>query len=339
MKIKTEMNKRKLSKLGLEVSALGIGCMGMTSGYGPPLGKCEAIYLIRTAFDHGITFFDTDGFYGPCENETLLGEALSPMRDEVVIASKFGLRYSQSKTQRPVIDIRPREIKKAAEASLKRLKVEAIDLFYQHRIDPRVPIEDVAGTVRELITEGKVRHFGLSEADVGTIHRAHVVQPLTAVQSEYSLWWREPEEELLPVLEELGIGFVPSSPLGMGFLAGKINENTTFHENDLRGHFPRFTSEAMKANRKLIDALKQIAWKKEATPAQIALAWLLAQGPMIVPMPGIHNLYHLAENIKAVEVLFTMEELLDIDHAVSKIKIRGDRYSRSFARMMGHKID
>ena len=315
------MQKRKLGKSGLEVSALGLGCMGMSFGYGPPADKQEMISLIRTAVERGITFFDTAEVYGPFTNEELVGEALAPLRDQVVIATKFGFdtRVDPRGTKgAPVLNSRPEHIKEVAEASLKRLRIDVIDLFYQHRVDPDVPIEDVAGAVKDLIREGKVKHFGLSEAGVQTIRRAHAVQPVTAVQSEYSLWWRRPEEEVLPTLEELGIGFVPYSPLGKGFLTGKIDENTTFDSTDFRNILPRFTPEARKANQALVDLLGQIAARKKATPAQIALAWLLAQKPWIVPIPGTTKLQRLDENIGAVAVELTSDDLREIDSAAAQ---------------------
>ena len=315
------MQKRKLGKSGLEVSAIGLGCMGMSFSYGPPADKQEMISLIRTAVERGVTFFDTAEVYGPLTNEELVGEALAPFRGKVVIATKFGFRPSREGEARwSALDSRPDHIKKVAEASLKRLKVDAIDLFYQHRVDPDVPIEDVAGAVKDLIQEGKVRHFGLSEAGMQTLRRAHAVQPVTALQSEYSLWWRKPEPEVLPTCEELGIGFVPFSPLGKGFLTGKIDENTTFDKSDFRNIVPRFTPEARKANQALVDLLRQIADRKNATPAQIALAWLLAQKPWIVPIPGTTKLNRLEENIGTVSIQLTPEDLRDIDAAASKIK-------------------
>ena len=330
------MEKRKLGKSNLEVSALGLGCMGMSFGYGPPADKQEMILLIRTAVERGVTFFDTAEVYGPFTNEELVGEALAPFRGQVVIATKFGFKPGPDDTSRwSALDSRPEHIKEVAEASLKRLKVETIDLFYQHRVDPNVPIEDVAGSVKDLIQEGKVKQFGLSEAGVQTIRRAHAVQPVTAVQSEYSLWWRRPEEELLPTLEELGVGFVPFSPLGKGFLTGKINENTTFDSGDFRNIVPRFTPEARKANQALVDLLSTIAERKKATLAQIALAWLLAQKPWIVPIPGTTKLARLEENIGAVRVELTPDDLREIDSASSKITIRGARYPEQLERMTG----
>jgi aryl-alcohol dehydrogenase-like predicted oxidoreductase len=328
------MQKRKLGKSGLEVSALGLGCMGMSYGYGPAADKREMISLIRTAVERGITFFDTAEAYGPFANEELVGEALAPFRDLVVIATKFGLKFGPQGEQTGV-DSRPEHIKQVAEDSLKRLRSEAIDLFYQHRVDPDVPIEDVAGAVQDLIREGKVKHFGLSEAGVRTIRRAHAVQPVTALQSEYSLWWRRPEEEVLPALEELGIGFVPFSPLGRGFLTGKIDENTTFDKSDFRNIVPRFTPEARKANAALVDLLRQTAERKKAAPAQIALAWLLARKPWIVPIPGTTKPHRLEENIGAVAVELTANDLREIERAASKITIEGARYPESLEKRTG----
>jgi aryl-alcohol dehydrogenase-like predicted oxidoreductase len=325
------MQKRKLGKSGLEVSALGLGCMGMTAGYGPPADKQEMISLIRSAVERGVTFFDTAEAYGPFANEELVGEALAPFRGQVVIATKFGFDVHAF----PGLNSRPEHIKKVAEASLKRLKVDAIDLFYQHRVDPDVPIEDVAGAVRDLIQEGKVKHFGLSEAGVQTIRRAHAVQPVTALQSEYSLWTRGPEAEELPILQELGIGFVPFSPLGKGFLTGKINESTTFDSDDRRNTLPRFTPEARKANQALVDLLREIAKRKKATPAQIALAWLLAQKPWIVPIPGTRKLERLDENLGAAAVELTSGDLREIDTAASKIKVQGARLPEGLLEMTG----
>lgn len=332
------MKKRQLGKSGLEVSAIGLGCMGMSFGYGPAKDKKEMITLIRTAVERGVTFFDTAEIYGPFTNEELVGEALAPLRDRVVIATKFGFDTSVDPTKTkggPVLNSRPGHIKQVAEASLKRLRVEAIDLFYQHRVDPDVPIEDVAGAVKDLIREGKVKHFGLSEPGVQTIHRAHAVQPVTAVQSEYSLWWRRPEKELLGTLEALGIGLVPYSPLGKGFLTGKIDENTTFDSSDFRNIVPRFTPEARKANQALVDLLGTIASEKKATPAQIALAWLLAQKPWIVPIPGTTKPHRLEENIKAAEIELTPEDLREIDNAASKITIQGARYPEKLEKLTG----
>jgi len=332
------MQKRKLGKSGLEVSALGLGCMGMSFGYGPAADKQEMISLTRAAVERGITFFDTAEVYGPFTNEELVGEALAPFRGQVVIATKFGFdtRVDPRGTQgAPALNSRPEHIKQAAEGSLKRLKVDAIDLFYQHRVDPDVPIEDVAGAVKDLIQEGKVKHFGLSEAGAKTIRRAHAVQPVTAVQSEYSLWTRGPEKEVLPTLEELGIGFVPYSPLGKGFLTGKIDENTTFDSSDFRNIVPRFTLEARKANLALVDLLRKIAERKKVTPAQIALAWLLAQKPWIVPIPGTRKLERLDENIGAVAVELTSNDLHEIDAASSKITVQGARYPENLEQMTG----
>jgi aryl-alcohol dehydrogenase-like predicted oxidoreductase len=325
------MKKRKLGNSGLPVSELGFGCMGISSGLGPAIDKQEGIALIRSAVESGVTFFDTAEMYGPFANEELVGEALASVRDRVVIATKFGFKVSSF----PDLDSRPEHIKEVAEASLKRLKTDVIDLFYQHRVDPEVPIEDVAGAVKELIEEGKVRHFGLSEAGVSTIRRAHKVQPVAALQSEYSLWWREPEAEILPTLEELGIGFVPFSPLGKGFLAGKIDENTAFDKSDFRNNVPRFTPENRKANQALVHLLGRFAQQKNATPAQIALAWLLAQKPWIVPIPGTTKLSRLKENIGAAEVLLTPGDLREIDAAASKITVQGARYPERFQRMVG----
>jgi aryl-alcohol dehydrogenase-like predicted oxidoreductase len=309
--------------------------MGMSFGYGPPMDKPEAISLIRAAVERDVTFFDTAEVYGPFTNEELVGEALAPFRGQVVIATKFGWKIDPSTRKSVGLDSRPEHIKEVAEASLKRLKVETIDLFYQHRVDPDVPIEDVAGAVKDLIREGKVMHFGLSEAGAQTIHRAHAVQPVTAVQSEYSLWWRKPEEDVLPTLEELGIGFVPFSPLGKGFLTGKIDENMTFDGTDFRNTVPRFTPEARKANQALVDLLGKIAEGKKATPAQIALAWLLAQKPWIVPIPGTTKLHRLDENLGAVSVELTPDDLRDIDDAASKITVQGARYPEHLERMTG----
>jgi aryl-alcohol dehydrogenase-like predicted oxidoreductase len=328
------MQKRKLGNSNLEVSALGLGCMGMSFAYGPIPDKQEMIALIRAAVERGVTFFDTAEAYGPFANEELVGEALAPFRKHVVIATKFGFKFGP-KGEQNGIDSRPQHIKQVAEASLRRLKTDAIDLFYQHRVDPDVPIEDVAGAVEDLIQEGKVKHFGLSEAGAQTIRRAHAVQPVAAVQSEYSLWWRRPEEALLPTLEELGIGFVPFSPLGKGFLTGKINENTKFDSTDFRNIVPRFTSEARKANQVLVDLLSKVAERKKAAPAQIALAWLLAQMPWIVPIPGTTNLSRLDENIGAVKVELTSDDLREIDSAASKIKVQGARYPEELEKRTG----
>ena len=326
------MQKRKLGNL--EVSALGLGCMGMSYGYGPAPEKQEMISLIRSAVERGITFFDTAEVYGPFANEELVGEALAPVRDQVVIATKFGFKLSPSGEQIGV-DSRPEHVREVAEASLRRLEIDTIDLFYQHRVDPDVPIEDVAGAVKELIQEGKVKHFGLSEAGVQTIRRAHAVQPVTALQNEYSLWWRKPEEEVLPALEELGIGFVPFSPLGRGFLTGKIDENTTFDSSDFRNKVPRFTKEARKANQALVDLLATIAARKNATPAQLALAWLLAQKPWIVPIPGTRKLSRLEENMGAAAVELTADDLREIDEAASNITVQGARYPEDMERRTG----
>jgi len=328
------MQKRKLGKTDLEVSAIGLGCMGMSSAYGLPKDKREMISLIRLAVERGVTFFDTAEIYGPFTNEELVGEALAPMRERVVIATKFGFKFGP-KGEQIGLDSRPEHIKEVAEASLKRLRTDVIDLFYQHRVDANVPIEDVAGAVKDLIHEGKVKHFGLSEPGVQTIRRAHAVQPLTAIQNEYSLWWRKSEEEVLPALEELGIGFVPYSPLGRGFLTGTMNENTTFDSSDFRNMLPRFTPEARKANQALVDLLGEIAKQKKATPAQIALAWLLAQKPWIVPIPGTTKLKRLEENIGAAEIEFTSDDLREIESAASKINVQGDRYPEQFEQMTG----
>ena len=317
------MQMRQLGRSGLEVSAIGLGCMGLSYGYGPAADTQDAIRLIRAAFERGVTFFDTAEAYGPFKNEELLGEALAPFRDEVVIATKFG--FLAGDVQRG-LDSRPENIRQVADAALKRLKTDRLDLFYQHRVDPDVPIEDVAGAVRELILEGKVKHFGLSEAGVRTIRGAHAVQPVTALQSEYSLWWREPEQEVLPTLEELGIGFVPFSPLGKGFLTGAIDETTPFDSSDFRNIVPRFSSEARKANQGLVDLLGRIAEEKKATRAQVALAWLLAQKPWIVPIPGTTKLHRLEENVGAAGVALTPDDLREIGAALSKIQVQGDRY-------------
>ena len=327
------MQKRKLGNSNLEVSALGLGCMGLSYGYGPATDKQQAISLIRAGVERGITFFDSAEAYGPYKNEELLGEALAPVRDQVVIATKFGFKFDGDKQSGT--DSRPAHIKDVAEASLKRLNTDRIDLFYQHRVDPEVPIEDVAGAVKDLIEEGKVKHFGLSEAGVKTIRRAHAVQPVTALQSEYSLWWRKPEEEVLPALEELGIGFVPFSPLGRGFLTGKIDENTTFDNSDFRNIVPRFTAEARGANQALVDLLRSIGERKHATPAQLALAWLLAQRPWIVPIPGTTKLSRLEENIGAVSVELTADDLREIDDAAATIEVQGARYPEELERRTG----
>jgi len=327
------MQTRKLGRSGLDVSALGLGCMGMSHGYGPAGDKQEMILLLRSAVERGVTFFDTAEVYGPFTNEALVGEALAPFRGQVVIATKFGIMIDRSGEQ--IVDSRPEQIKQSAEGSLKRLRVDVIDLYYQHRVDPAVPIEDVAGAVTELIREGKVKHFGLSEPGVQTIRRAHAVQPVTGVESEYSLWWRRPEEELLPTLEELGIGFVPFSPLGKGFLTGQIDEKTTFDSSDFRNIVPRFTPEARKANQTLVNLLRAIAARKHATPAQIALAWLLAQKPWIVPIPGTRKLARLEENIGAVNVELTSADLREIESAASKITIQGARYPEQLEKRTG----
>jgi len=334
------MQTRKLGNSNLEVSAIGLGCMGMSFSYGPPKDKHEMTALLGAAVDRGITFFDTAEVYGPYLNEELVGEALAPFRNQVAIATKFGFDISPNSDPRgmkgsPGLNSRPEHIKEAVEGSLKRLKVEAIDLLYQHRVDPNVPIEDVAGVVKELIQEGKVKHFGLSEAGVQTIRRAHAVVPVAALQSEYSLWWRKPEAEVIPTLEELGIGLVPYSPLGKGFLTGKIDENTTFDSSDFRSTLPRFTPEALKANQALIDLLGSIAEQKQVTPAQIALAWLLAQKPWIVPIPGTTKLHRLDENIGAISIELTSDDLRDIDNAASKITVQGARYPEKLEQMTG----
>jgi aryl-alcohol dehydrogenase-like predicted oxidoreductase len=329
------MQKRKLGKSNLEVSALGLGCMGLSFGFGPPVDKKEGILLIRAAVERGVTFFDTAEVYGPYTNEDLVGEALAPFRDQVVIATKFGFKIDPDTGKQAGLDSRPQHVKEVADASLKRLKTNVIDLFYQHRVDPDVPIEDVAGAVKELIQQGKVKHFGLSEAGVHTIRRAHAVQQVTALQSEYSLWFREPEKEVIPTLEELGIGFVPFSPLGKGFLTGKINEETTFDKNDFRNIVPRFTPEARKANQALVDLLRKIAERKKATPAQIALAWLLAQKPWIVPIPGTTKQSRLEENLGAVNIQLTPDDLREIETAASKITVQGARYPESLQKMVG----
>jgi aryl-alcohol dehydrogenase-like predicted oxidoreductase len=328
------MKKRKLGKSNLEVSDIGLGCMGMSFSYGPPKDKKEMTSLLRAAVERGITFFDTAEVYGPFTNEELVGEALSPLRGQVVIATKFGFKLNPDGSPGwQGLDSRPEHIKEAVEGSLKRLKVDVIDLLYQHRVDPQVPIEDVAGAVKDLIQQGKVKHFGLSEAGVQTIRRAHAVQPLTALQSEYSLWWRRPEAEVLPTLEELGIGFVPYSPLGKGFLTGKIDEKAPFDSSDFRNTLPRFTPEARKANQALVDLLGSIAKTKKATPAQIALAWLLAQKPWIAPIPGTTKLHRLEENIGAVSVELTPDDLREIEFAASKITVQGDRYPEKLEKM------
>jgi aryl-alcohol dehydrogenase-like predicted oxidoreductase len=325
------MKKRKLGKSGLEVSALGLGCMGMSFAFPPFPEKKEMISLIRTAIERGVTFFDTAEAYGPFANEELLGEALAPLRDKVVIATKFGFKFGPDRKSIGQ-DSRPEHIREVAEASLKRLRTDRIDLFYQHRVDLNIPIEDVAGTAKDLIKEGKVKHFGLSEASVKTIRRAHAVQPVTALQNEYSLWWRKPEEEVIPTLEELGIGLVPFSPLGRGFLTGKISENTRFESGDFRNNLPRFTAEARKANQSLVDLLARVAKQKNATSAQIALAWLLAQKPWIVPIPGTTKLNRLEENISSASIELTENDLHEIEEAASKIKIEGARYPESLEK-------
>jgi aryl-alcohol dehydrogenase-like predicted oxidoreductase len=327
------MKKRRLGKSGLEVSAIGLGCMGMSFAYGPAVSKPEGISLIRAAVERGVTFFDTAEIYGPFTNEELVGEALAPVREQVVIATKFGFKIENGK--QGGLDSRPEHIKQVAEASLKRLKTDRIDLFYQHRVDPNVPIEDVAGAVKSLIQEGKVKHFGLSEAGVQTIRRAHAVQPVVALQNEYSLWWREPEAEVMPTLENLGIGFVVYSPLGRGFLTGKISADTQFDQNDFRNIVPRFTPENRKANQALVDWLGKFAQKKKATPAQIALAWLLAQRLWIVPIPGTTKLHRLEENVGAANVELSPEDLRELEAATSKIAVRGARYPEALQKMVG----
>jgi aryl-alcohol dehydrogenase-like predicted oxidoreductase len=327
------MQKRKLGKSDLEVSALGLGCMGLSFGYGPPVDEQAGIALIRAAVDLGVTFFDTAEVYGPFTNEVLVGKALAPVREQVVIATKFGFHIDTNGKQAG-LNSRPEHIREVSEASLKRLNTDTIDLLYQHRVDPNVPIEDVAGTVNELIREGKVRHFGLSEAGAQVIRRAHAVQPVTSLQSEYSLWWREPEGEIIPTLEELGIGFVPFSPLGKGYLTGKIDENTSFDTSDFRNTVPRFTPEARKANRALVDLLGRMAERKKATPAQVALAWLLAQKPWIVPIPGTTKLHRLQENVAGADVELTDDDLHDIESVASRIRVQGARYSEAAQRMI-----
>jgi aryl-alcohol dehydrogenase-like predicted oxidoreductase len=329
------MQKRKLGNSNLEVSAIGLGCMGLSFGYGPAAEKPAGIALIRSAVERGVTFFDTAEMYGPFTNEELVGEALAPVRAQVAIATKFGFDIDPDTGQQRGLDSRPEHIKQVAEASLKRLRTEAIDLFYQHRVDPNVPIEDVAGAVKDLIQQGKVKHFGLSEAGAQTIRRAHAVQPVTALQSEYSLWWRQPEDEILPMLEELGIGFVPFSPLGKGFLTGAISENTTFDKTDFRNIVPRFTPEARKANQVLVELLGKIATQKQATPAQIAIAWLLAQKPWIVPIPGTTKLHRLEENVGAAAVELTADDVSQIDVAITKIAVQGDRYPQHLQQLVG----
>jgi aryl-alcohol dehydrogenase-like predicted oxidoreductase len=328
------MQKRKLGNSNLEVSALGLGCMGLSFAYGQAPDKQDAIKLIRTAFERGVTFFDTAEAYGPFKNEEVVGEAVAPFRDQVVVATKFGFTFGNDGKQTGT-DSRPEHIREVAEASLKRLNTDRIDLFYQHRVDPKVPIEDVAGAVRDLIQEGKVKHFGMSEAGMQTLRRAHAVQPVAALQNEYSFWWRTPEEEVLPTCEELGIGFVPFSPLGRGFLTGKIDETTTFDKNDFRNNLPRFTSEARTANQTVVELLREIAERKKATPAQVALAWLLAQKQWIVPIPGTTKVPRLEENIGAVDVELTADDLAEIDRATSKITIEGARYPEAMQRSTG----
>ena len=329
------MQIRKLGKSNLEVSAIGLGCMGLSSGYGQPVEKKDGIALIRAAVERGVTFFDTAEVYGPFTNEELVGEALAPFRDQVVIATKFGFKIDPATGKQAGLDSRPAHIKEAAEGSLKRLRTNVIDLYYQHRVDPDVPIEDVAGAVKDLIQQGKVKHFGLSEAGLQTIRRANAVQAVTALQNEYSLWWREPEQEVLPTLEELGVGFVPFSPLGRGFLTGKISEDTQFEQNDFRKGLPRFTPENRKANQSFVDLLGKIAARKHATPAQIALAWLLAQKPWIVPIPGTTKLSRLDENLGALNIHLTSDDLREIDTAASQIKIQGARYPEALQKMVG----
>jgi len=327
------MEKRTLGHAGLEVSAIGLGCMGLSHGYGPATDKQQAIVLIRGAVERGVTLFDTAEIYGPFTNEELVGEALAPFRRQVVIATKFGFKIVEGK--QAGLDSRPVHIREVVEGSLKRLKTDVIDLLYQHRVDPNVPIEDVAGTVKQLIHQGKVRHFGLSEAGARTIRRAHAIQPITALQSEYSLWWRDPEREILPTLQELGIGMVPYSPLGRGFLTGAINDDTQFDANDFRNILPRFTPEGRRANQTLVDTLRQIAQRNGATPAQIALAWLLAQKSWIVPIPGTTKVHRLEENLAAADVQLTREELRDIDSTVSRINLQGDRYPAELQERVG----
>jgi aryl-alcohol dehydrogenase-like predicted oxidoreductase len=329
------MQKRRLGNSGLEVSALGLGCMGLSFGYGPPTEKQAAIRLIRSAVERGVTFFDTAEVYGPFTNEEVVGEALAPVRDQVVIATKFGFANDPATGKQQGLNSRPEHIRQVAEASLKRLNTEVIDLFYQHRVDPDVPIEDVAGTVQDLIRQGKVRHFGLSEAGTATIRRAHAVQPVAALQSEYSLWWREPETEVLPTLEELGIGFVPFSPLGKGFLTGTIGADTSFDSSDFRNIVPRFTPEARQANQALVDLLGELAAERKATPAQIALAWLLAQKPWIVPIPGTTKLHRLEENVGAAGVVLGPADLRSIDSAVARVPVQGARYPEHLQKLVG----
>jgi len=328
------MQKRKLGKSNLEVSAIGLGCMGMSFGLGPAKDKAEMISLIRTSVELGVTFFDTAEVYGPYTNEELVGEALAPLRKQVAIATKFGFKLDPNTGKQAGLDSRPEHIKEVAEASLKRLRTDVIDLFYQHRVDPNVPIEDVAGAVKDLIQQGKVKHFGLSEASAKTIRRAHAVQPVTALQSEYSLWWKEPEAEIMPTLEELGIGFVPFSPLGKGFLTGAIKEDTEFDKNDFRNIVPRFSAENRKANQAMVDVLGTFAAQKKATPAQIALAWLLAQKPWIVPIPGTTKLHRLEENLGAASIELTSDDLRQIDNAAAKIPVQGARYPEEFQKLV-----
>ncbi|MBK0380609.1 aldo/keto reductase [Mucilaginibacter segetis] len=325
------MKKRTLGNGGLEVSALGLGCMGLSHGYGPATATKDAIKLLHAAIERGVTFFDSAEAYGPFKNEELLGEALAPYRDKVVIATKFGFKDGMPSNG---VDSRPERIRRVAEESLKRLKTDRIDLFYQHRVDPNIPIEEVAGTVKDLIKEGKVKHFGMSEAGAESIRKAHAVQPLAALQSEYSLWWREPEQDIIPTLEELGIGFVPFSPLGRGFLTGAINENTKFDETDIRNIVPRFSTDARKANQAVVELLTRIANEKQATPAQIALAWLLAQKPWIVPIPGTTKLHRLEENLASVDIELSQKELAQIEEAASEIKIEGNRYPEQMQKMI-----
>jgi len=328
------MQTRRLGQSGLEVSSLGLGCMGLSYGYGPATDKQQAISLIRAAVDQGVTFFDTAEVYGPWLNEEVVGEALAPVRDRVVIATKFGFTFGEDNKQQ-ILNSRPEQIRRAIEGSLRRLRTEVIDLYYQHRVDPEVPIEDVAGTIKDLIAEGKVKHFGLSEAGVQTVRRAHAVQPVTALQSEYSMWWREPEAEMLPTLEALGIGFVPFSPLGKGYLTGAIQPDTTFGSDDFRSQVPRFSPEALAANQALIDLLGTLAQDKAVTPAQIALAWLLAQKPWIVPIPGTTKLHRLSENLQAAELQLTTEDLQRINQALSAVQIQGDRYPAALQARVG----
>lgn len=328
------MQTRRLGQSGLEVSSLGLGCMGLSYGYGPATDKQQAISLIRAAVDQGVTFFDTAEVYGPWLNEEVVGEALAPVRDRVVIATKFGFTFGEDNKQQ-ILNSRPEQIRRAIEGSLRRLRTEVIDLYYQHRVDPEVPIEDVAGTIKDLIAEGKVKHFGLSEAGVQTVRRAHAVQPVTALQSEYSMWWREPEAEMLPTLEALGIGFVPFSPLGKGYLTGAIQPDTTFGSDDFRSQVPRFSPKALAANQALIDLLGTLAQDKAVTPAQIALAWLLAQKPWIVPIPGTTKLHRLSENLQAAELQLTAEDLQRINQALSAVQIQGDRYPAALQARVG----